>query len=185
MDIVRSNKQNAIEFIDKTFQRRFFAREKDIIISEIIKDEDVFNALIDRILEKDKVFNIGPSWILGYAGVYKPEWFLNRLNDLLKTLDEKTHPSVYRAIARVLRYIQIPENYVGIVIDNCLKWLQDPKQTVAVKAFSMDVLSKLLTRVPEICPELRFIIESTLPYTSPGLKNAAEKIIRKIEFLGY
>jgi len=185
VDTTQSNKENALKYIDQTFQQRFSAREKEFILNEIIQDEEVFNALINRILDKDAAFNIGPSWILGYAGICKPEWFLNRLNELLETLDTETHPSVYRAIARVLRYIPIPENYVGIVIDICLKWLQDPKQTIAVKAFSMHALSKLFSKVPEICPEIRFIIESIIPYSSPGLKNAGQKIIRKIELMGY
>lgn len=179
------NDKQAEAYIQSMFAKRFSALEMKLILAEVTRHKDIFNALIDHILDEDQAFNIGAPWVLSYAGVRKPDWFWERFNDLVEHLTPNTHQAVFRAISRVLKFISIPEDQVAPVINICMFWIEDPKQSIAVKAFSLHTMSKLIYQVPEICPELRFLIESILPYASSGLKNAGNKVLQKIEKLGY
>ena len=183
LDSLSENQAEA--YIQTTFGRRFSAMEMKHIIAEVTSHKHLFNALVDHIMDENQAFNIGAPWVLSYAGVRKPDWFLNRLNDLIHHLKPNTHQSVYRAISRVLKYISIPEDQVATVINICMHWIEDPKQSIAVKAFSLHTMAKFVSQVPEICHELRFLIESMMPYASSGLKNAGQKVLQKIEKLGY
>ncbi len=184
----KKNQDKTAEFsiyVSELFKVRFSALEKDKIVEEFIANQDAFNALIDYILIDSKPFNIGPSWVLSYAGVKRPQWFFYRLHDLTSILNTNTHPALYRALSRVLKLAEIPYDKTGLVIDLCMKWLENPNQSVAVKSFSIHTLSKLMVLIPELCPELKYRIESILPYSSSGIKNAGNKILKKIKEMGY
>lgn len=86
-------------------------------------------------------------------------------------------PGIKRNILRVLQYQEIPEEFEGEVLDRTFALLEDTGQPVAIRVFSMQVVYNLSTKYPEIKPELKTIIEASLPYASAGFKSRAGKIL--------
>jgi hypothetical protein len=73
----------------------------------------------------------------------------------------------------------------GIVTQKCFEWLEKKENPIAVKAFSIHILSKIIDHEPELCHEIKDLTESVLPYVSSGLANSAEKLLKKIKKMGY
>lgn len=88
------------------------------------------------------------------------------------------HVAVKRNVVRILQFMEIPEPLHASVMNTCFDFLADPKETVAVRCFSMTVLNNLAKTYPEIKQELHAIIEDALQHaTTPGFKNRANKIL--------
>jgi hypothetical protein len=66
------------------------------------------------------------------------------------------------------------------MIDTCFALL-DPKEPIAVRAFSMTVLGNLAAQHPDLKKELRLVIESQLPYGSAGFVARAKKVLKQLE----
>lgn len=155
------------------------------MLTEIVSNShELFDDLVDVVISSKNSGAVCPLWVLGYAGVLKPDWFLLRLNDLFEALNSKTHSSVHRNITRVLIRINIPEKHIGIVTKYSIDWLSDNNMPIAVRAFCMHILSKIIETHPELCNEIKDITESIMPNASSGLQNAGEKLLRKIGKMG-
>lgn len=67
----------------------------------------------------------------------------------------------------------------SILLNQCFDYLAGT-WSIAVKAYSMDVLYHLSTEIPEIKNELYLLIETQMPEFSVGLKSRGKKILRKL-----
>ena len=52
----------------------------------------------------------------------------------------------------------------------CFRHVESPTEAVAIKAFSLTVLSNLAKQYPEILPEIKLLIEEQLPIKRQLLK---------------
>lgn len=143
--------------------------------------KNLFDKTISTILNGTKHEAFMASWVLGYAGIYEPAWFYFHLPSLLNFMEINHNESVLRSIVRVIRETDIPEEMEGLITLKCIEWLENKKSSIAVRAFSLHVLSKIIDREPALCHEIKDITESVLPYASAGLANAAEKLLKKIQ----
>ena len=95
-------------------------------------------------------------------------------------LDKKdAHVAVKRNIMRLLQDIEIPKPLYGTLTDKCFALL-DPKETIAVRVFSMTVLANIAKQEPDLKKELRIVIEDQLPYGSAGFLSRARKVLKEI-----
>ncbi len=76
---------------------------------------------------------------------------------------------------------ELTEEEFGILADLAFTWAEDPKQAIAVKAFSIDILINVIKTYPEAINEVIAIIESILPDASSGLKNKCKKTLKKLK----
>ena len=60
----------------------------------------------------------------------------------------------------------------------CFKYIESPREAVAIKAFSLTVLGRLAKKYPEIVPEIKLIIEEQLPHQSAAFKNRAKRFMK-------
>ena len=90
------------------------------------------------------------------------------------------HDAVKRNIVRLLQFISIPRSLQGKVADICFNYLNNPKEAIAVRVFSMTVLANLSTENPELKNELIPLIEDQLPFGSAGFRSRGIKVLRKL-----
>ena len=67
------------------------------------------------------------------------------------------------------------------MINTCFKFLESPTEALAVKVFSMTVLSNFAKQYPEIVPEIKIVIEDQLPHQSAGFKSRAKKVLKDLD----
>lgn len=155
-------------------------------ISEMVShSEELFNEMIDVILFGKDQSAFMASWAMGYAGIKRPEWFYDRLPEIFERLENPAHESVIRNTLRVIWKTKIPKNMEGIITQKCIEWIENKESSIATQAFSIHVLSKIIEHEPELCNEIRDIVESILPFASSGVANSGEKLLKKIRKMGY
>ena len=77
----------------------------------------------------------------------------------------------------------IPSTIEGKLFDVGIELIIDPKEPIAIKAYSMTVCERIANRYPELNPELKYAIEATLTHASAGagVKNRGQKILNRIK----
>ena len=119
------------------------------------------------------------GWPLSYCVEHHPELIKPHIRKIILNLNAPgLHHATKRNTLRLLQFIEIPKSMLGIVADVSFRFLCDPKEPIAVKVFSMAILSKMSQHQPEIGRELKLIVEDQLPFAGPAFSSRARKVMQ-------
>ncbi len=137
--------------------------------------------LMDIFFGDDRELYRRAGWILCYVNDDHPELMQPYLAAMVRKMNEPgMHVAVKRHVIRMLQTQQIPESLQGEVMTVCFDFLADPKETVAVRCFSMSVLDNLSKDYPEIRQELVAILQDQMEQeTTAGFRSRAKKILNR------
>lgn len=118
------------------------------------------------------------AWPMSYCVEANPSLIIPYYKKLILFLNRKdVHPAVARNILRLLQKVEIPKRWQGEIMNSCFQFIENPKEAISIKVFSITVLGNLAKDYPEILPELRVIIESRWDMESPAFRSRAKKIL--------
>lgn len=103
------------------------------------------------------------------------------LDSMIRYLDRPLHDAGVRNIVRSFQFIDIPEEYLGEIVDRAFGYLNDPKTSIAIRVFSMTVIHNAVKRYPDLAPELISAIERHMDHSSAGFKSRGRKILAELE----
>ena len=91
----------------------------------------------------------------------------------------KNHDMVAVLFASITNWDEMyEESYEGIINHFiCFSFLQNPKEPIAVRVFSMTVLAQIAKKQPGLKKELTLMIEDQLPYAGPAFRSRARKVL--------
>ena len=121
--------------------------------------------------------------VLGWAGQRQPKWLVPHLAGLLATAQPGSdqHPAVRRAVARVLQFVPVPEEWQALAFDTCLALLQNPAEPVAVRAYALTAAARLAAPYPELAAEVLAATDTVLKTsTSAALQSRAQRELQKL-----
>jgi len=154
------------------------------IIKWIGNDEQRFGQLVKLFFKGEYRLTQHAAWpmshcIRNYPFLANP--FFKKFIDQLS--DSKAHIAAKRNIVRLLQFVDVPGRFQGKLMDCCFRFISDPEEAIAVKAFSLNILSKMGDLFPEILPEIKSVIEARWDFETPAFHSRAKKILRKIQAL--
>ena len=103
------------------------------------------------------------------------------VNELAKVLNHTNlTDSVIRCVLRTLyKRVKIPEDLHSKLIDKCIAYITDESQSIAVKAFSVHLLTKLVKSYPELKREISLIVNPLLDYAPTPAVRHVVKVFNK------
>src|SRR5688572_10826985 len=135
------------------------------IVKWVGDDQKRFDQLVDLFLNDEYRVVQRAGWPLSTIVIAHPNLVKKHLKNIVACCTkEGMHGAVKRNIVRFLQYVDIPANLQGEVMDICFRFVESPVEAVAVKAFSLTVLSRLAIEHPAIIPEIKLLIEEQLPH---------------------
>ena len=118
------------------------------------------------------------AWPLGDLGTKHPELLEPHLPKMLAFLKKTgNHVAVTRNMLRILGQIELPKEHLGEIADLVFKSAADPKEPIAIRAFSLTVAWRVCQIEPELSGELRMIIEAHLPFATAAFKVRSRNIL--------
>lgn len=151
------------------------------IAAWIGNDEDRFRQFLFIFLNDEYRVVQRISWVLSVIAETYPKLVEKNLGRIVKRLDDKNiHVAVKRNVVRVLQFLKIPVKYRAKVFDHCIRYIIDPKETIAVRCFAMTVASKIAKQYPELLIELEQIINLLIKDSTPGLRARAKMVLKEI-----
>ena len=140
-----------------------------------------FKALLDIYLSGPYLITQRAAYPLGICTERHPSLISPHLSKILRFVKVPgVHDAVKRNTMRMLQFIEIPGRYHGRIVSLCFEYLQSKKEPVAVKVFSMSVLSRIIQDKPELQKELRIILEDQMPFASAAFLSRARKVLLRI-----
>jgi hypothetical protein len=165
----------------KLLREEHSKKQTDRIVSYIGADKNRFAELMKLFLKGEYRITQRAAWPLSYCVRYHPELIGPYFARLLDNLGRKDiHIAVIRNTVRLLQDVTIPKRYHGRVMTVCFDFVQAAETPIAVKAFSLSILSNLSADYPEILPELKLIIDEQWEHATPAFRSRARKILKNM-----
>lgn len=154
------------------------------IVNYVGNNKKRFAELVKLFLGKDELISQRAGWPLSYCVEAHPELAKPYLKKFVKNLQQPgLHNAIKRNTIRLLQYIDVPTDILGELTNTCFAYLSDPKEAIAVKAFSMTVLLNIAKREPGLKNEIKLVIEGMMPHGSAGIKARGKRVLKEIEKL--
>ncbi len=154
------------------------------IIDWIGSDPERLATLMTIFLGDDYRLTQRSAWVVGHFAEKHPTLILPYLEQmLLKTQAIGVHDAVKRNVVRLLPSIEIPEHLLGMVATICFDFLENPKEAVAIKAFSIKILAKIAIQETDLQNELCLLIKDQMEHQSAGFQSIGRKILKKFKYL--
>ncbi len=154
----------------------------DVIVNWIGASQKRFNQLFHLFINGKPLVIQRAAWPLSYAVRQHPHFIDKHFGSLLDNLSRPgIHNAIRRNTMRLLQDVPIPEQYQGQVMDISFNYIIDPKEKVAVKAFSLTVLGNMLQQYPEIGPEIKLIIEDQWEHQTAAFYSRAKKLLNQLD----
>jgi hypothetical protein len=110
-----------------------------------------------------------------------PEMLKPHVTNIIAHLSKLKSDAPLRNFLKI--FSEIPVNLSNknksVLLNLCFDYLAGDC-SIAVKAYSMDILYRFSTEIPEIKNELYHLIEAQMPDFSAGLKSRGKKILKKL-----
>lgn len=121
------------------------------------------------------------AWIISYVAESKPEYIGPYLGQMVDRMGDAGVPvAVKRNVLRTLQYTPIPKPLHEPLINYCFEYITNERETVAVRAFAMTVLARIVHNdYPELNKELVLVLEDALEYQelTAGFISRAKKTL--------
>ena len=150
------------------------------IVEYVGSDKKRFEELIKLFFSKNNRISQRASWPLGYAAIAHPELIYSYLEQMIQNLENPIHNAVKRNTIRIMGELDIPESLLGAAADVCFRFLDDPKEAIATRVFSMEVLLNITKKEPDLANELRIVIEDHYDHGSAGFQARGRKILKEL-----
>lgn len=154
--------------------------ELEIWKRSVIADESLFNQIFKLIFSGDPRLAWRSCWIIDNAAEEHPELLDDKLPDIIAGFSSTKSGSLKRHFTRILCRYQIPEEYMGVIVNRSFELLS-PSEPVAVRVYAMQLLFNIILHQPDLKGEFISVIESLLEEGgSAGFINRAHKLLRQL-----
>lgn len=146
-------------------------------------NEQRFGQLLQLFLHDEYRVVQRAAWALRTVADKYPQLLMPHLDAVIARLNEAGIPvAVKRNVVAVLQQVVIPEPLHGEVMNACFAFLENPKETIAVKAHAMTILANLAKVYPDIKNEIAIILHDLLEHEpSAGIRSRAQKVLKQLD----
>ncbi len=152
----------------------------DFVSSIAGDNKNAFDTIFNLIYTSRHPINQRAAGVLETVSENHPDLILPYLDRMIKTFADFRVDGVKRNFAKIFTRTNFNDNQKGHIINLCFDMLQNRKESIAVRAYCMTVLSNISNTIPEIRNELAIIIESEMQFGSGAWKARGRLILKKI-----
>lgn len=151
------------------------------IADSIGTDPGNFAKIMRMVLEDKDPVPARAAWVAELVSQRDPGLIDPYTGEMIMKLEKFTHPGTRRNVLKILSRTKIPQDYQGLLIDICFRWLQDETKKVAAKVFAMEIIENHLPQYPELSFELYEIINDQFDKNSAGFRARGRKVLKKLQ----
>lgn len=157
-------------------------KQCDKVVTYIGASSSRFSQLVNLFLSGPYRVTQRAAWPLSCCVEENPRLIEPHLKKILNyVLKPEVHNAVKRNVVRLLQFIDIPLRLQGQTAAICFQFFSNKKEPIAIRVFSMTVLSNLAKKLPELKNELIPLIEDQMPYGSAGFISRGRKVLKELK----
>ncbi len=181
--VLSSDPSKDLKDLEQVIEKVRSAVEADWYAGSAADSPEMMNTLISFTFSANGRLSSRASWILGKLADRKPEALLPFMNRFIDGLSGIRNDSTMRSVLRILSLtdpVRIGTDRHGLLADYCFNALNSGFTTIAIKAYSMDILYNLVQIYPELTNELTLSLSMTRESESSGIKAKGKMILKKL-----
>jgi hypothetical protein len=145
------------------------------------EDPAVLETVWNIMMEDKGKESMRAAWSLSIFTEKHPERIKSRISEITGSLAGIRSTSVRRSMLKMLTFLPLPEDQIGILFDTCFDIVESPSAEIGHKAYSMFILYNISEIEPELKPELVALFESQLDNESAGIRARCITLINKLQ----
>jgi 8-oxo-dGTP diphosphatase len=158
-------------------------KEAEWVATSAIENPAIFDRLLDYSFSDDGKLAFRASWTLTKVCDRYPEMMHPHLETVIGKLAGLDNESAVRSFLRIISLNdieRISKKNHGVLADYCFSMLRSGFSAIAVKAYSMEILYKLVLIYPELRNELAASINMLQAEGSAGILSRGRQILNKL-----
>jgi 8-oxo-dGTP diphosphatase len=171
------------EELQSMVNRMISMQEAEWIATSAIENPAIFDKLLEYSFSDDDKLAFRASWTLTKVYDKYPELIYPHLDMIIRALATLENESSMRSFLRIISLSdmeRISEKNHGILADHCFSLLRSGFSAIAIKAYSMEILYRLVLKYPELRNELAATISMLQPEGSAGIVSRGRQILKKL-----
>lgn len=171
------------EELRSMINRMMSMKEAEWVAVSAIENPAIFSRLLEYSFSDDSRLAFHASWTLTKVCDRYPEIIWPHLNEIAEKLPKLDNESALRSMLRIISLSdieRISDKNQGILTDQCFTLLRSGFSAIAVKAYSMEILYKLVMKYPELRNELAASINMLQAEGSAGILSRGRQILKKL-----
>lgn len=159
-----------------------YRKTADAIVDKIGWNQEYFNQVVDYSLTNDYPLAMRAARVIQLCADKYPSLAVVNLERIITFLPQANIDGVKRCYIKLFtENVSIFElknlNNLGTLLDLGFRWVHNPKEAIAIRAFSFYLLHKLSKIEPDINFELLAVLEKCCIDDSPGMISVSRKLI--------
>lgn len=155
----------------------------DRVVEGILVDQYKLEDLMNCFFSPEMRLCQSASWAVTRLADQNPELMLPYLSDMVSNLENPQHDAVIRNTLRTWQFMDIPEEFRGIIYDVAFELFADPKRAVAIRVFSMSVCTNIAVHYPELVPEIKEIILEYWDHSTAAWRGRGKQELKRLDKL--
>ncbi len=151
-------------------------KDVNLLVSEIENNPEILDEILMLLEERKTRQSMYASWVLAHTAESSPELISPFAQQILELFKNSPHTGANRNLMRCFMEIDVPEDIMSPLIDQCLEFINDPNQPVAVKAFSIESFARIVLKMPDLANELKLAMAHIHLLNSPALHSTSKKV---------
>jgi hypothetical protein len=168
------------KFLEELLSVETSKRQSEMIADLVINRPALFKPLVYLYLRDEEPLSRRAVWVVDIVTEKLPSLLPGCLPQILERLSTFTHDGMKRQSLRMITRASLSKKQRLVLIPICFDWLTNHKESVAVKIFSMEILSQISQAEPDLRRELADSIEWRMAEETAGFRNRGEKILKKL-----
>ncbi len=152
----------------------------DFVVELVGNDITKFKKLMDLALNASPIVAMRAAHVAERISRANTEMITPYIDIILSQFFSFKHQGQKRAFTKAFSRLHFTEDQLGRVVDICFNCIDNPKESIAVQAFSMEILFNTSLKIPELRNELQLILEERMDEGSPGWKSRARNYLHQL-----
>jgi hypothetical protein len=154
----------------------------DIMTADILDDQERFDEMFSLALKDEYPLSMRAARIVELSTNKYPQLINSHINELIDTIEKSKIDGVKRSFLKILvEHTFISDEILqGRLVNIAFSLLENNKEAIAIRAFSIDILFKFTKLFPELKSELIPMLQSISIDSSKGMQSKCTKILKHL-----
>lgn len=149
-----------------------------MILQQMRQNDKKKQELYELLVGEDEIISYQAAWIFTHFSPEESKWLYNKQDELInKTLTVK-HRGRKRLLLSLLYKQPLGTPPRVDLLDFCLERISCPQELPGIQSLCMKIAYELCLPIPELCHELKTILEMMPPESSPAIRAVKRNILK-------
>jgi hypothetical protein len=152
----------------------------DLLVEKFEEDTSVFETILSLMYQDTYPLSMRAGRVVWLIGGKYPDYVQPYLPEMIDKLPKFKVEGVRRNILALIEELPLPGIDPGALFDYCYTALENEKEPISVRGYSITILHKISDLETSLKPELINFFESMLPSGSAGIETRLKHTLSKL-----